>query len=35
MYNGKARQIFTKRDRVKRETMKIRRYHNLNQYVSV
>ena len=33
MYNGKARQIFTKRDRIKRETMKLRRYHNLNQYV--
>lgn len=35
MYNGKARQIFTKRDRIKRETMKLRRYHNLNQYVNV
>ena len=35
MYNGKARQIFTKRDRIKRETMKLRKYHNLNQYVNV
>ena len=34
MYNGKARKIFTKRDRIKRETMKLRKYHNLNQYVN-
>jgi len=35
MYNGKAKQIQSKRDRIKRETMKLRRYHNLNQYVHV
>ena len=35
MYNGKAKQIQSKRDRTKRETMKLRRYHNLNQYVMV
>ena len=35
MYNGKDKQIQSKRDRIKRETMKLRRFHNLNQYVTV
>ena len=35
MYYGKARQIYTKRDRIKRETLKLRKYHNLKQYVNV
>ena len=33
MYGGKARKILTMRDRIRRETMKIRRYYSLNQYV--
>ena len=32
MYNGKDKQIQSKRDRIKRETMKLRKYHNLRQY---
>jgi len=32
MYHGKDKQIQSKRDRIKRETMKLRKYHNLRQY---
>ncbi len=32
MYNGKDKQIQLKRNRIKRETMKLRKYHNLMKY---
>jgi len=32
MYYGKDKQIQSKRDRIKRETMKLRKYHNLKKY---
>lgn len=32
MYHGKDKQIRSKRDRVKRETLKLRKYHNLRIY---
>jgi transposase InsO family protein len=32
VYNGNDRKILTRRDRIKRETMKLRKYHNLKKY---
>jgi len=32
VYFGRARQILSKRDRTKKETMRLRRYHNLKKY---
>jgi len=34
-YFGNDKQILSKRDRIKRETMKLRKYYNLKQYVAV
>jgi putative transposase len=32
VYFGRARQILSRRDKIKRETMRLRRYHNLKKY---
>lgn len=35
VFNGHSRKILTRRDRIKRETMKLRKYHNLKNYEKI
>ncbi len=32
VYFGRGRQILSKRDRIKRQTIQLRKYHNLKKY---